>query len=284
MQDGNLRIGSDNPETIPLILLKERRDENGEADPYSAIFRKAEGFNIFHLPVLEYQLRNLDLLRQAFEKGSYSGLIFTSQRAVEAWNAVTRESALTQPTATPWCDVQHYVVGELTEKALKSASTTHSPPSRNVLGANSGNGSNLADFIGQNHPRTGLPLLYLIGDKTKDTIAKKLALADIGLEELQVYETKTRSVFEEEFRATVHTAVSSQPQKMWLAFFSPSGINASMPIIKDLEKSNGHLLRLACIGSVTSDHLKAAYNRTADAVAASPNPESLLQAINAACK
>lgn len=66
------------------------------------------------------------------------------------------------------------------------------PSSQNIIGEGSGTGETLAQVIiddqGDRAPK--LPLLYLTGDKNKDTLPTLIEAAGLNLEPLQVYSTR----------------------------------------------------------------------------------------------
>ena len=82
---------------VPVLLLKTR---STPADGYEEYFSK-EPFTPIFVPVLEHRpnVHNLDLIRSLLRDGKlgrgrnakYGGMIFTSQRAVEAFARVVDE-------------------------------------------------------------------------------------------------------------------------------------------------------------------------------------------------
>lgn len=66
------------------------------------------------------------------------------------------------------------------------------PSSQNIIGEGSGTGEALAKVIidDQGGRATKLPLLYLTGDKNKDTLPTLVQAAGFDLEPLQVYNTR----------------------------------------------------------------------------------------------
>ena len=77
-----------------VLLVKEPKKSDSDSssasedgDPYGIALREA-GYEAIYLPVLAHRLTNIPELRRIIESGAssqYSGLVFTSQRAVEAW-------------------------------------------------------------------------------------------------------------------------------------------------------------------------------------------------------
>lgn len=271
------------------ILLKDRREQ----DPYLHFLQEEGSFDaasLHCLPVLGHELREGDKLRDALLYGEYSGLIITSQRAVEAWHTASEASNLEQATATPktrWSQTPHYVVGPATSHALCSSGSWAAPSENYVLGASSGNGQELATFIIHNHhpvdcspSRDRLPLLYLTGDKRQDTIVQALQSASLPFHELCVYETAVRPSFAQDLNNLLDELSQTQ-QSLWMALFSPSGADAALEVIR--RRSRGmDGISLAALGPTTAQHLRCVHKLEPDAVAAAPKPHLLAQAISAA--
>lgn len=66
------------------------------------------------------------------------------------------------------------------------------PSSQNIIGEGSGTGEALAKVVidDQGGRATKLPLLYLTGDKNRDTLPTLIRAAGLDLEPLQVYSTR----------------------------------------------------------------------------------------------
>jgi uroporphyrinogen-III synthase len=93
-----------------------------------------------------------------------------------------------------WSALPFYAVGNATAKSLRSMrdffGDTVLVPKDVRGGSESGRGDRLARFILDNLPRTGSKkLLYLTGDKNKDTIPRILIDGGLELDSLKVYET-----------------------------------------------------------------------------------------------
>jgi uroporphyrinogen-III synthase len=71
------------------------------------------------------------------------------------------------------------------------------PSSQNIVGEGSGTGEALAKLIIDDQADRGpkLPLLYLTGDKNRDTLPTLVKAAGIDLEPLQVYGTRGSQSF-----------------------------------------------------------------------------------------
>jgi len=104
--------------------------------------------------------------------------------------------------------VPFYVVGEATAKALAAVSEIYGPgpctPSDIRGGTQTGTSERLAHFILNDLPeREGNKLLYLTGDKNRDTLPKILAGRCVALEPLRVYETRSSSTFAKDLESVV---------------------------------------------------------------------------------
>jgi len=92
-----------------------------------------------------------------------------------------------------WSAVRFYVVGRTTGNVLRKVPASPFTPSpQNIIGEGSGTGEALAELIiedqGRRTPK--LPLLYLTGDKNRDTLPKLVKAAGLDLEPLRVYGTR----------------------------------------------------------------------------------------------
>jgi len=276
-----------------VLLVKEPKKSDSDSssasedgDPYGIALREA-GYEAIYLPVLAHRLTNIPELRRIIESGAsshYSGLVFTSQRAVEAWKEAWTGVADPESLNDPGCTtLPFYTVGPATAAALQRLPGHAVPSLHLILGAQeAGNAIALADFVSARHrqwlPEASSslvrPLLYLVGDKTKDTLSNQLGKASIPLEELQVYETYPSPQLEQDIQRICH---ASRPAFDWIVLFSPSGAKLVLPHF-----SKESLPKLAAIGPTTRDYLVHTARVSCDAMADAPNPASLVKALQAA--
>lgn len=102
-----------------------------------------------------------------------------------------------------WAHIPFYVVGETTASSLRDIATAYPGPfaPQIIRGADSGGDERLAHFILDDLSSTrGTRLLYLTGDKNRDTLPNILGGAGVELVNLQVYETRGSLRFEEDLR------------------------------------------------------------------------------------
>lgn len=158
-----------------------------------------------------------------------------------------------------------------------------------IVGADTGNGAALANLLVQTFHRDPiingsshddpsdlppqLPLLFLVGDKRRDIIHKRLAAEKIGLEELTVYETTVASTFNEELDHVMNDDKDGDIE--WIIFFSPSGAEIALKKLKGLENK----IKVATIGPTTEEYLRKEWDLVPDMVSAKPEPISMVQGI-----
>ncbi len=226
--------------------------EPEEGNPFGEVLG-AVGFEVVNLPVLEYEYTHVKELREALQRPeSYSGLILTSPRAVVA----LAEQLRWLPSETgSWHTRRIFAVGPRTSGALEALG--FSPE-----GASSGSGEQLAQYIVSQDIE--LPLLFLCGNRRRDTVPENLQRAGVAFEELCVYETHLRSDID---LAAVRSA-------NWVVFFSPSGVEA----VGAAQLHPDERPRVAAIGDATAEALREA-GFDVDAVASHPSPDALATAL-----
>lgn len=170
---------------IPILLLKTKSQP---IDTYEECFLKAHAEKVFtfephFIPVLEHAKNDATLgmlgawVNSGELKRKYGGMIFTSQRAVEAWTDIVvglnaanlastafhtlRQTIGSSQEHDPFANLESltpfplYVVGPATERALQSLSgltrgkarLVYADLNATIHGAHSGNGANLAAFM-----------------------------------------------------------------------------------------------------------------------------------------
>ncbi|EIM80151.1 tetrapyrrole biosynthesis uroporphyrinogen III synthase [Stereum hirsutum FP-91666 SS1] len=321
----------------PVLLL---RAPNGSPDPYEAALTES-GYRPFSVPVLETVLVNGEELRgilkdgpsggnggdkEGERRGGYGGVIVTSSRAAEAWgkaveeiaNEVGSESEIGASAAPSWATTPFYAVGPSTAFALSSISSSHPSPTTiahlcptDIRGAyESGTAEKLAHFILHDIPESkrqhGKRLLYLTGDKNRETLPEILREGGLGLGSCKVYETRGSSRFEKELGEVVR-GVDVEPDKpWWITYFAPSAAAYVTPSIRSLfslpsttttSSSSSSLTsppapsssppaptpkctaRIAAIGPTTADFLREELKLEVEVVPHKPGAATLCKAI-----
>lgn len=290
---------------VPLLLLKTQSASDGYVEHFAneGIYKPAfvpvleHRFHEEHLSLLASRIRyssfiNNTEIRNSPEATKYGGLIFTSQRAVEAFASVVhrlREQRFDVSSAFS-SDLPAYVVGPATARGVRALEL----PCR-IVGEETGNGDALAQYILANHSADRAhPLLFPVGEQRRDIIPKTLQSESlpveqrIGVEELTVYETGEMASFREDFVRALNDARAENKAKQWVVVFSPTGCRAMLQGI-GLCDNDGNILndvisqsrttRIATIGPTTKAYLQNEFGFEPDVCAARPSPEGLSEAM-----
>ncbi|CAK7566979.1 MAG: uroporphyrinogen-III synthase [Sporothrix epigloea] len=285
------------PPPIPVFLLKTR---SSPADAYEDLLAASSdggvAFAPIFVPVLEHRFiddglaKVKDLLdrRQitngrlhSSTSGQYGGMIFTSQRAVDAFSKIVNEghAPLCEDVTSPWPhlqDVPIYSVGPATTRALRAVKLE---PPLQVSGEHTGNGEDLAyyiqeDYAGWKRPQATaadgtaftdlqkggsktkargeslLPLLFVVGEQRRDVIPKVLMKDTteaetpyIGVDEVVVYGTGVMPSFAGDFERELSSTRASAVR--WVVVFSPTGCDSMLKALDLLDLETGRARKLA---------------------------------------
>ncbi|KAL6239119.1 hypothetical protein BDW75DRAFT_227469 [Aspergillus navahoensis] len=284
-----------------ILLLKTKSSPH---DGYDEFFSSAQTKPNF-IPVLSHNFhnKNLSSIKNLIENGSlapgpdrrYGGLIFTSQRAVEAFAETL--SGVAEPHLIPSSrNLPLYTVGPATARSLTTLRDRYLPHAT-IHGAETGNGENLARFIlehynamfeqeGQQIQKK--PLLFLVGETRRNIIPKTLMgngtdpERRIGVEEVVVYETGVEEKFEGDFERILqdcYEADGADAGVIWIVVFSPTGCDAMVRVLRREGERFGEGAQrrvfVATIGPTTRDHLVKECGFEPDVCAAKPSPEGV---------
>ncbi|KAI0702748.1 tetrapyrrole biosynthesis uroporphyrinogen III synthase [Earliella scabrosa] len=295
-----------------ILLLRSPSEDTSGPDKYEAVFR-ARGYRAFSIPVLETVFTNADELAQVVRAGGqrYAGVIVTSGRACEAWQAAVEHAIKTggrDQSNEGWSTLPFYAVGQATASALSAIRTSFptSPHAPHDIrgGAESGTAEKLAHFIVSDLSNsTHRRLLYLTGDKNRDTLPSILSQGGFELDSLQVYATQGSSRFGEDLKHALDgvqangehrcwryaRAMQLAEHPWWIVHFAPSSAKHvfpplcgqfDMPMRKNSERGAARRhARIAAIGPTTSTFLEEELGVRVDVVPAKPTPEALAEAI-----
>ncbi|KAH7325114.1 tetrapyrrole biosynthesis, uroporphyrinogen III synthase [Stachybotrys elegans] len=303
--------------TVPVLLLKTR---STPGDAYAELFATATDrigrrFAPRFVPVLLHRFEDAGLsrLRRLLRERQigarpgceYGGMIFTSQRAVEAFAKVVEEGSSSEAQqqqgdsgeSSNWPHLQHvpiYSVGPATTRALCAV---HQQPPLQIFGEHTGTGEVLASYILDHYGEwykdrpTKPPLLFLVGEQRRDIIPKTLtnpSLASdraIGVTEDVVYGTGVMEPFPEDFAAILRE--TADRAQRWVIVFSPTGCDSMLRGLGMLDDVTGRAKTdsrdgrtfIATIGPTTRDYLIKTFGLEPDVCAKTPTPEGLLQGI-----
>ena len=234
-------------ERAPKVVLL--RSADGPEDRYVRALEK-RSLQATCVPVLAFRFPNQDALRSCLtDPSQYAGLILTSPRAVRALEGIDLPKAVWDT----WTDQPAYAVGPKTASAVRDIGFTPS-------GEGAGSASALESVIAKQKK----PYLFLCGNRRRDVLPDALQEAGTPFEELIVYETGLRTALD----------IPDAREGDWLAFFSPSGIEAVTQHAAD--KAKGY--QVAAIGPTTASALRDG-GWAVDAVAETPSPDALADAI-----
>ncbi|KAK2612133.1 uroporphyrinogen-III synthase [Conoideocrella luteorostrata] len=301
------RTDSDISVKVPVLLLKTKSTPNDAYEEILSSSRFSHGaaeskLNPLFVPVLLHHFNNEGHLRvqsllqakqiSSHREAMYGGMIFTSQRAVEAFLKVVQNG---KGSDIDWSHIQNvpiYSVGPATTRALNAIPLD---PPLQTFGEHTGNGEALAAYILKHYGQwysdrdTRPPLLFLVGEQCRDIIPRVLKdknldiRARIHVEEVVVYGTGIMESFPHDFGTLIRE--TSQAPERWVVVFSPTGcdsmlqglglLNASTCKI-NLERRDGKTF-IATIGPTTRAHLINHFGFEPDVCADSPSPEGILQ-------
>jgi uroporphyrinogen-III synthase len=283
-----------------VLLLREPSID--APDRYEAAFHEA-GYHPISIPVLETVHDNIsglgDIIKNGPSSQSFRGVIITSKRSCDAWRGaleLLKESDINKTEkkgAAGWSHVPFYVVGQTTATALRDIFTEFADlglESVDILGQDSGSAASLAPFILEDIKERPAKLLYLTGDKNRDTISRLLNEGGIALEPLRVYKTHGSPDFEDNLASTL----ASSPHDLnewWIIYFAPSAATFVTPILRkhfrlegsssDTTSNTSSLLhaKVAAIGPTTNAFLQDELHLRVHAMAQKPTPEDIVSVI-----
>ena len=283
---------------IPVILLKTK---SAPIDRYQEYFESLEDgkYSPIFIPVLQHQMLDSSLSdisslisTKAFHSTSarkYGGIIFTSQRAVEAFTHIVKQFDNVDDLIDDTTVL--YVVGPATARAVTAIGL-----SCPVLGEETGNGEALASFIlkdyntrwPQSLPKPGL--LFLVGEQRRDIIPRTLQAETLPPEnrilvnELEVYKTAEHPDFENLFRREWE---KREHLEQWVVVFSPSGCRTVLRVLQLVDEKTGKYspgrqtaTRLATIGPTTKAFLRREFDFEPHVCSTHPTPENLGDSIH----
>ncbi len=239
----------------PDVILLRSADE---PDRYLSAFERV-GLRAVCEPVLTFAFPNqVELVSTLDRHDRYAALVATSPRVATALGRVFAEG---EALAEVWQGAPAYAVGPKTAGRLREVGLQ-------PRGEEAGNASALARQIVDDAPSA--PLLFLSGNRRRDTLPNRFREGEVPFDEVVVYETRTRD-------ALTLPPSGSPSGSTWLVFFSPSGREA----VEKAGSVDPGDYRVAAIGPTTGRALEEA-GYAVEAVAEEPSPEGLVVALRAA--
>ncbi|XP_043463718.1 uroporphyrinogen-III synthase [Leptopilina heterotoma] len=248
---------------VNIVLCKSFSNNNETIDNYKSIFEKA-GYNFEYLPTICFIFINqCELEKCLFKTDSYSGMILTSPRSVEAVDLILTKhpNILSQ-----WRELPVYCVGPSTENLARKCLNL-----RSCFGSHCGNSENLAKFISTNLKCKDKPILYPCSEISRDTIENHLIENEYKIKKIISYKTIPCDTLQQDaeriFKLTPQIVV----------FFSPSVVD-NLLIALGAKATIFKRIKTIAIGSITGQSLTNA-GIVVNAISDKPDPESLLKAV-----
>ena len=251
-----------------ILLLREQEEEGEQHDKYHVCLGKDSDIvsRVTSIPVLAFQHNNLDKITEFIANvNQYSGLIFTSRRAIVSLKKATSLEDI--DTVGRTLDV--YVVGRATADCAKQLRLTSSK------GKETGNAKELSDLIINEKSDTIKPLMFLCGNLARETIPKRLTEKGIPNESISCY----RTIPDKQFEHNLKNYLDEFGPPDIIVFFSPSGVEFHEHTLKRMCPGLlGKDIKTACIGSYTSEAVVKLGFEVAG-VAEKPTPEALFDVV-----
>ncbi|XP_061491678.1 uroporphyrinogen-III synthase isoform X1 [Rhineura floridana] len=256
---------------MKVLLLKDPKEGENGPDPYINEL-SLHGLEATLIPVLAFEFISLQaFFEKLFHPEQYSGLIFTSPRAVEAFRLCLDDNSKKEVWKNclreKWNTKSVYVVGKATAGVVAEMGLTSQ-------GENSGNAEKLAGYICSWESSNSLPLLFPCGALKREMLPTILRGKGIALEGLTVYQTIQHPNLQESLR----NYFIQQGIPASVTFFSPSGVKYCL---KQIQKLAGDLIpqiKFAAIGPTTAETM-AAEGIPVSCTAQSPTPQDLTACI-----
>nr|XP_028585803.1 uroporphyrinogen-III synthase isoform X1 [Podarcis muralis]XP_028585804.1 uroporphyrinogen-III synthase isoform X1 [Podarcis muralis]XP_028585805.1 uroporphyrinogen-III synthase isoform X1 [Podarcis muralis]XP_028585807.1 uroporphyrinogen-III synthase isoform X1 [Podarcis muralis] len=256
---------------MKVLLLKEPKESENGPDPYIKELG-LHGLEATLIPVLAFEFTSLQAFSErVFHPQQYSGLIFTSPRAVEAFRLclddITKKKVWKNSLREKWNTKSIYVVGKATAELVAEIGLTSQ-------GESSGNAEKLAEYICSRESPNSLPLFFPCGALKRETLPTMLSGKGIALEGLTVYQTTQHLNLQDSLR----NYFSQQGIPASITFFSPSGVKYCMKQIQELAGDLFPQIKFAAIGPTTAEAITA-QGVSVSCIASSPTPEDLTACI-----
>lgn len=222
-----------------------------------------DGFCVKVISALNFHNVNESALLDALKSPlTHEGIIFTSARAVETTSLQYNKLCVNDHQA--WTRKKIFAVGETTSSLVKKLLHL------DAIGAHTGNGEQLAQFIIEQIPPFDKPLLFPCSNLKKDDLPLLLARNDRDFRAMTCYKTTPDLGLKENLKSLHETYGMANI----IVFFSPSGVEFCIPALRSLNIQFCGVSFVA-IGPSTNKALVEAGVPVA-AVCAHPTPDDLL--------
>lgn len=255
------------------VLLRSAKEDGGP-DPYEQVL-KNNGVKAISIPVLDFVYVNLEeFVGHLDSRESYSGLVLTSQRSVEAIARAAKDKMA--DITESWNKVPVFVVGRAT-KGIAEAKL-----GLKCQGEDAGRAETLAEAIvsalnkdkeeggGEGEEKPAKPLLFPCSNIKMETLPRLLEEAGVPVTCVTVYQTAEHQAI----RENLEKVKNDTGTPTYMVFFSPSGVMSTCDILKDLSFNS---TKFVAVGPSTATVLQEKGLPVA-AVAKRPTPEGVAEA------
>lgn len=259
-----------------LFVLFKGDVDSPEADPFQAElcghFEK-----VVRIPTLSFEYINGEKLCRRLQAASYSGLVFTSPRAVKSVRRGCFEEGRSNPDLLQQLRKKFiFCVGPKTSETLGKELSLEDALGDRISEA--GNSEALARFVVANYGheirKINLPLLMPCSTIAKDTLSEILNQNEIPVERFPSYQTCS----DPNLVNNLEKLFGDYPNHdCYLTFFSPSGLKSVGSALQTLEIAM-EKMKLIAIGKTTAKSIQES-GLSPLCVAEKPTPESLAEAI-----
>ena len=252
-----------------VLLLRSSKAN----DEYQNEISRTCNLDAVSIPVLDFAYKNIVELGCALSDiESHAGIIFTSSRAVDAFSKALKNINLekNRNTTSSLENTNIFVVGKATERALLRINDELGIDLK-CDGGKEGSAEKLGNYMKDlkfvcDDER---PFLFICGNIARDTLPTILLSHNIAVKSMCVYETMPDLKFEE----NLATLLSTQKDPTVIVYFSPSGIEYSLPVIKNTVSEFDNV-KFVAIGQTTANaYIKQGYE--IHGISAKPTAEHL---------
>ncbi|KAG8435490.1 hypothetical protein GDO86_013428 [Hymenochirus boettgeri] len=198
---------------------------------------------------------------------NYSGLIFTSPRAVEAVKLCLKNPGNKEVWENILCDQWNskpvYVVGKGTGTLVEEVGLSSE-------GEGTGNAEKLADYICSKRLLCSSPIIFPCGSLKREVLPKRLQEKNIPLETITVYQTALHPAIED----SLADYFAKEGVPTIIVFFSPSGVKFCLGFFKEMLNDRFNQMKFVAIGPTTAEAM-AAEGIPVSCTAENPTPQDL---------
>ena len=264
------------PKKPTVLILKSKTKD----DSYEKLFNE-KGYKTVFVPVLSFKFINQhDIIKRLESPENHSGLVFTSQRTVEAVQLCVGDTAFagkwSASLKAKWSQLPVFVTGKATGKQVRERLHFSS-----IFGEDSGSADALTQIILDALPG-GLnkELLFPCANIKKETLPNTLKEKGYRICCITAYCTEPDPQLVESLEKYFSPRETSTDfrQPACIVFFSPSGVKFAHDALQDTMKSFQDI-KFVAIGQSTAQEFQK-HGLTVSGVPEKPDPQSLLKVID----